>query len=321
MTTALAKEFTAAIASSLPLEHFPDFTVVPTPVAASIILGAAALEERVDVVRACIQAGWPLQGRNHRDNTPLETIFWGFHEGGIVNHAEEMFLEVLAALPPEADLRWIHAPAPMPPLTVAIARHSGFAKILIDMGVDVNQCIPRINASPLEAAAANGAVDNARLLLAHGAHLDALNANQETPLSAAVRHNWEEMALFLLELGASPHAKCGLPGDQLIHDATRGASLPLLQALAARGASVTAPGAEQKTPLHWAITQEWQEGVSWLLEHGASWDDADSQGRTPLTLVEIEGTSPFRDWAKSVRDLAALDAQVAAPQERRPLRI
>ena len=82
------------------------------------------------------------------------------------------------------------------------------AEALIAKGAAVN----RPGWTPLHYAAASGDNDIARLLLAHGARLDAQSppaSGKFTPLMMAAREGHEDTAVFLLGQGADPKLKNG----------------------------------------------------------------------------------------------------------------
>jgi ankyrin repeat protein len=82
------------------------------------------------------------------------------------------------------------------------------AEALIAKGAAVN----RPGWTPLHYAAASGDDDIARLLLAHGARIDAQSppaSGKFTPLMMAAREGHRDCALFLLGQGADPQLKNG----------------------------------------------------------------------------------------------------------------
>jgi Ankyrin repeats (3 copies) len=90
------------------------------------------------------------------------------------------------------------------------AAASGEIRLLDDLlanGVDVNTRI-QTGQSPLGAAAAEGQMNAARLLIAHGARLENRTVfTLETPLIEAAQANHIDMVKLLLEHGADPIAR------------------------------------------------------------------------------------------------------------------
>lgn len=93
-------------------------------------------------------------------------------------------------------------------MMAAYKRNKPAAEALIAKGAAVN----RPGWTPLHYAAASGDSDIARLLLAHGARVDAQSppaSGKFTPLMMAAREGHEDTAVFLLGQGADPQLKNG----------------------------------------------------------------------------------------------------------------
>ena len=97
--------------------------------------------------------------------------------------------------------------------------------------------------------------DVARLLLEHGADIDAENGHGETPLHVTMEFNNVEVVRVLLE----------------------------------HGANVDAENSQGRTPLHEAAGHNGTEVVRMLLEHGANADAEDSQGKTAFQIASANG--------------------------------
>jgi ankyrin repeat protein len=93
-------------------------------------------------------------------------------------------------------------------MMAAYKQNKPAAEALIAKGAAVN----RPGWTPLHYAAASGDNDIARLLLAHGARVDAQSppaSGKFTPLMMAAREGHEDTAVFLLGQGADPQLKNG----------------------------------------------------------------------------------------------------------------
>jgi uncharacterized protein len=86
--------------------------------------------------------------------------------------------------------------------------HLGVAKLLIDSGADLNvNSRNKLNATPLQGAAANNWIDLARLYLARGANVNCRSEEGGSPLHEAAGNGYLEFAKLLLEYGADVNAK------------------------------------------------------------------------------------------------------------------
>lgn len=110
---------------------------------------------------------------------------------------------------------------------------------------------PSDKVTGLHVAAANGAVETVKVLLANGAAVDAVDAFNNTPLLNASMNGWDEVVTLLLD----------------------------------RGASVTAVDSKGRTPLHLAATNGQDGVIKLLLAKGASLTAKDSEGKLPIDLA------------------------------------
>jgi len=86
--------------------------------------------------------------------------------------------------------------------SAAAARQVDIARLLIDHGANVNARQVESGFTPLHEAAANGQVDLASLLLDRGADVNARMNDGRTPLGFALECHQTEMATFLRARGA-----------------------------------------------------------------------------------------------------------------------
>jgi ankyrin repeat protein len=87
--------------------------------------------------------------------------------------------------------------------SAAAARQTAIARLLIAHGAKVNAAQAESGFTPLHEAAANGDLEFARLLLEHGAEINAKMKDGKTPLAFAISRHQTEMAAFLRERGAT----------------------------------------------------------------------------------------------------------------------
>ncbi len=82
------------------------------------------------------------------------------------------------------------------------------AKLLIDSGADLNlNSKNKLNATPLQGAAANNWIDLAKLYLSRGANVNCRSEEGGSPLHEAAGNGFLEFAKLLLENGASVNQK------------------------------------------------------------------------------------------------------------------
>lgn len=75
-------------------------------------------------------------------------------------------------------------------------------KALLKQGVDIEATTDSTGSTPLHLAAAGGHLDVVKLLLEHGADINAMDRGRSTPLIAALRNKHRELADFLMSKGA-----------------------------------------------------------------------------------------------------------------------
>jgi ankyrin repeat protein len=152
--------------------------------------------------------------------------------------------------------------------------------------------------------------DIARLLLGHGADLNARTNGGWTPLHAAAgcrmvvfvsvtrakdnesQARWRvaaeeesvKVVRVMLEHGADVGAEDN-EGRIPLHAAMFNGTVDVVQVLLEYGANVGAKDNEGQTPLHMAVDYGRVEIVRMLLEHGANVGAKDNEGRTPLYLA------------------------------------
>jgi hypothetical protein len=150
--------------------------------------------------------------------------------------------------------------------------YADVARLLLEHGADVN-ARDDLGDTPLHEAA-HGHVDVVRLLLEHGADVNARDKNGQTPLHEAA--SWGVVRL-LPDHGADVNTR-----DK--NGRIRGLA-DVVRLLLERGADVNARDEDGRTPLHWAAFAGYADVARLLLEHGADVNARNKSGETPLHVA------------------------------------
>ena len=177
------------------------------------------------------------------------------------------------------------------PLAAALSkRHFRVADLLSKHGavVDVRD---RDGWTPLHVAGGCGSIDVMRWLLQRGADVNAQMKSRWTPLHRAARNMNLEAVQVLLEYNPDTSLRDEI-GDTPLHDVLSQIGLSternvaeIVRRLLEYGADPNIPRANGSTPLHEASFLGSLEVTRLLLSHGASVDEQDDEGWTPLEIA------------------------------------
>ena len=218
------------------------------------------------------------------------------------------------------------------PLTIAAAAgHAVIVRALLDAGADPRT--PAAGEPPILSAARTGSLDTVRLLVRHGADINAQESLRgQTALMWAAAENHAAVVRTLLELGADVHARSAgagtvrsgaLDADQrapqrvtvgftpLLFAARQGA-LESARVLVAAGADVDEQGPRGTNALLIATRNYHYELAAFLVARGADPNAADAGGATALhAAVRAETlrgvSSPARMPTGSLDRIAFID--------------
>jgi len=172
------------------------------------------------------------------------------------------------------------------PVTWAASRgEAAMVEMLIESGADVTKGAVASALTPLHAAAAQGHVAVATVLLDRPCvNIDARTEDGETPLCWAVRACRWEMVDWLTSRGADGTVP-GLRGDSPVSQLLQSGRTAEAVRLLTPGTEVSGLTCGGEPVLHWAIRGGHRDVVQRLLSLNALLEDSDYRGRTPLAVA------------------------------------
>lgn len=172
-------------------------------------------------------------------------------------------------------------------------------KVFIDEGISYPHDFLNSNhTTPLARATASGHFPVVQFLVEKGVNVnnggkviqkkgeEEVEISQPSPLSIACKHGYEDIAMYLMEKGASK--KTSKNEDFLLHYACEGGSLNLVSYFIQKGYDLNQPNEDKRTPLGIACASGNVDVVKCLLDNGAS-VSAESKGNTPLVIACMQG--------------------------------
>lgn len=217
------------------------------------------------------------------------------------------------------------------PITLSAAVKEGKVQAtrkLLAAGADPRRVAPGFERyTPLHWASRRGHTTVARLLIEHGADVNAQDRNSDAPLHLACTHDRPDIVWLLLEKGADVDAR-NVWGTTPLHLVARRINWKLVRLLLDAGADVNARNRGNCTPLHKACSgvqgprrARRTETIRLLLSHGAEGGARDKDEMTPVGFVlEMKPDHPAReeiiDLFREYAPEAVMEAYCTA-QERR----
>ena len=163
------------------------------------ILMAAAARGQPDVVKALIGAGAIVDAKE--DSTQETALMIAVREGG-TGAVREL---IAAGADVNAQTRAGRAPASRMPADNSGSKGLGIVRGGWPEDRGMRNPVPGAK-TPLIYAAREGRLEEAKILVAAGARLETIDANQMTPLITAIINNRLDVARFLVEAGADINA-------------------------------------------------------------------------------------------------------------------
>jgi ankyrin repeat protein len=136
----------------------------------------------------------------------------------------------------------------------------------------------------LEAAAQNGQVEVAKLLLSHGMDLNHLSDEKNTPMIMAALHGMDQSVDFLLQAGADPTIKND-QGNTALHAAAFKGFPKVARLLIQAGLDPNEPNADGTLPIILAARGNYPKVVRELIRGGADVNVGDSNNNSPLSIA------------------------------------
>jgi hypothetical protein len=135
--------------------------------------------------------------------------------------------------------------------------------------------------SPLHVAAAKGSLVMCKILVNNGADLEVTDPQGHTPLLKALIARNTIVADYLFKNGAK------LDADAALHETARlgSADRDVIDFLLRLGATLDNADAQGNTPLHSAVLNDQRVVAKYLINRGASLDIRNNAGKSPLAIA------------------------------------
>jgi ankyrin repeat protein len=168
--------------------------------------------------------------------------------------------------------------------------HQRMVKLLLDHGAPVD-AEDSCHTTALQMASATGSEQIAKLLISAGANVNSMGGLLRlygTALEFAVINNHVSVAELLLKNGADV-AAVNIDGLDALHIAAEQGHLGIAKLLLEHGANTSTPDFEGRTPISLASGRGHDHLVKLLLEHGGGTSILDQTGWTPLIHAANKG--------------------------------
>ncbi len=180
----------------------------------------------------------------------------------------------------------------------AMGEHWDVIRLLLQHGADVNADIGGGATVLHRAAPSHDRPELVAFWLTHGANIEALTETGQTPLHWAAWGGSTQNALVLLEAGARVDGESAT-GETPLHLAAGSAFPDTVRVLLQAGADVNAQDHSGNTPLHAAASADRRGMVRLLLEAGALPGVRNDNGQTPLDVALRRGNDDVAELLRA----------------------
>lgn len=161
------------------------------------------------------------------------------------------------------------------------------ARLLIAAGDDPTRPANGTAGTPLHSVARGGYIEVAKVLLEHGAQVNAGRKNDSTPpVLSAIINRRKGMVVLLVENGAPLTFENGK--DNLLHSAAFSNQLEIVKYLHKKGLKLDSPRTDGQTALHQTTYNGSYEVAHWLVTQGADVNARDNSKDTPLHKAAVD---------------------------------
>ena len=239
----------------------------------TILHSALSYKSKVDMVKYLVEHGAGINFKDSDGETALHTA------------AVNCNLEVVKYLVEQgADLYCQNKDGSTAlELAVSYSSKCDLAKYLFEQSADVNS---KINFQALlPVALAQDDDYHIKYFVKHGANVNEMDTNGDTPLHLAILSNNLHIVKYLVENGSDVNGRNAV-GQTALHLSASQGEFEIFRYLVKNGSNVNGRDADGNTVLHTAVVNSCLDIVMHLVEQGANVNSKNNNGKTILHVAE-----------------------------------